>query len=41
VSPAKTAELIEMMFGTLTPMDPRKHASGGDTYGHNLANMIE
>ena len=38
VSPAKTAEPIEMPFGLKTRVGPRKHVLGGGAHWHNLAN---
>ena len=41
VSPAKTAEPIEMPFDISTRVGPRKHVLDGDAHWHNLANTIE
>jgi len=41
VSPAKTAEPIEMPFGIWTRVDPRKHELGGGAHWRNLANTTE
>jgi len=41
VSPAKTAEPIEMPFGTWTRAVPRKHALDGRARRRRLANTIE
>ena len=41
VSPAKTAEPIEMPFGLWTLVGPRKHVLDGDAHWRHLTNMIE
>jgi len=41
VSPAKTAEPMEMLFGLWTRLGPRKHALDGGAHWRNLANTIE
>ena len=41
VSPAKTAEPIEMPFGLRTRVGPRNHVLGGGAPWRNLANTIE
>jgi len=41
MSPAKTAEPIEMQFGIWTWVCPRKHVLGGGVNWRNLANTIE
>jgi len=42
VSPAKFAELIDMLFGMWTRVgDPRNHVSDGSAHWRNLANTIE
>jgi len=41
VSPAKTAEPIEMPFGMWTWVGPRKHKFDGGAHWRNLVNMTE
>jgi len=41
VSPAETAEQIEMPFGMWTPVGPRKHVLDGRAHWRHLANTIE
>jgi len=41
VSPAQTAESIEITFGLWTRMHPRKHVLHGGAHWRNLANTIE
>jgi len=41
VSPAKTAELIEMPSGLSNRVGPRNHVLGGSAHWHHLANTIE
>jgi len=38
---AKTAEPIEMPFGTWTQVGPWKYVLDGDVHWHHLANAIE
>jgi len=41
VSPAKTAQPIEMPFGLWTPVGPRKHVLGGGAHWRHIANTTE
>ena len=41
VSPAKTAEPIEMPFGVWTRVGARKHVLDGGAHWRHLANMTE
>ena len=41
MSPAKTAEPIEMPFGTWIQVGPRKHVLDGSAHWRNLANTSE
>jgi len=41
VSPAKTAEPIEMPFGICTRVGPMKHVLSGGAHRRHLANTIE
>ena len=41
VSCAKTAEQMEMLFGLLCPLGPRKHVLDGDAHCCHLENIIE
>jgi len=41
MSPAKTAEPIEMLFGLWAQIDPRNHVLGSGAHLRRLLNIIE